>query len=445
MIEKAEKTIRDNDMLNENDKILVALSGGADSVCLCLVLMELGCRIGAAHINHMLRKEADEDELFVRRFCKKNGIDVYIKKADVGKIAKERHETTEEAGRRERYEFLNKIADEYGYSKIAVAHNKNDTVETVLLNIARGAGLKGMCAIPKKRGRIIRPLIDVKRCEIEEFLREKGQGYVTDMTNLGMDYARNKMRNAVIPILLSVNENFIDNAARTADILAEDLSFIENTARNFVKKENGTAYINKERFLKLDRAVKARCLIEAYGYAAGTDKNFEKKHIDIIINSIDTHTHKTVLDLPFGIVCAVRYNDIIFGKKKQSEDFFYTADVGDTVITDGLNIKLTFSLVEKEDVRYEKNVEFFDYGKMKIPLKIRNVREGDRMAPMGMNTEKKVKEILINSKIPKEERCMIPVIEENEIICMWGVKRSNLFKIDGSTEKILMIKGEKLC
>lgn len=443
MLEKIKNTIRESNMLESGDKILVALSGGADSVCLCLVLKELGYQIGAAHINHKIRTEADADMNFVSEFCETNKIALHILEKDVKALAKEEKISEELAGRDVRYAFFNETAEKYGYNKIAVAHNKNDNAETMLLNLLRGSGSRGLCAIPKTRGNIVRPLIDVKREEIENYLREKGQEFVTDKTNFDCDYTRNKIRNKVIPVLLEVNNNFVDNAFRTSEIIKEENEFLDECALKLVKFDKETSYINKEEFLNAHKAVKARAIHFAYEYASGTSKDLEKRHIDYMCENVKKETLGNIIELGFNTVCFAEYERICFAQKKDAESFEYELKTGESIEIREAGMRITAQYVFPENIVYGENTEYFDLETDKLIL--RSFKDGDVIIPMGMKSAKKLKEIFINEKIPQKERCKKIIVEKDGILCVVGVKRADCFKIKEDTKKVLMIKGEKLC
>ncbi|MGN0692521.1 MAG: tRNA lysidine(34) synthetase TilS [Oscillospiraceae bacterium] len=216
----------------EKGRILAALSGGADSVCLLLVLNEYCCEknitLSAIHINHCLRgEESDRDEQFCRELCMKYDIPLTVKRINVSAYCEEKGLSCEEGARILRYEAFDEAA-QGGY--IATAHNLNDSAETVILNLARGTGLKGLCGIPPVRGNIIRPLINIPRCDIEEYLSEKGQPYVTDSTNLTDDFNRNKIRHGILPILSEINGGFLENIGNMTRILRSENEHIEKEA-----------------------------------------------------------------------------------------------------------------------------------------------------------------------------------------------------------------------
>ena len=443
MLEKIKKTIENNNMLDAEDKVLVALSGGADSVCLVLALKELGYSIGAAHVNHKIRIDADNDVKFVSEFCNMLGISLHILEKDVKAVAKEQKISEELAGRNVRYDYFQATATEYGYSKIAVAHNKNDNVETMLLNLLRGSGSKGLCAIPNSRGNVVRPLIDVSRKEIEEYLEEKGQTFVTDKTNFECEYTRNKIRNVIIPHLLDVNQNFIDNASRTIEILKEENEFLDNCASQLVEFNEGIAYINKRKFLSVHRTIKARAIRIAYEYAAGTCKDLEKRHTDYIIETIKEETLGNIIELGFNTLCYGEYERVCFAQNTKPKPFKYELEAGKSVEISECGMRITAQYISASEIQYGKGIEYFDLQTDK--LIVRSFNEGDAMTPLGMELPKKLKDIFINQKVPQRERLKKIIIESDEILCVLGVKRSKHYKINNNTEKVLMIKGEKLC
>ncbi len=445
MLDKIKKIIADYNLLEENDKILVALSGGADSVCLCLVLKELGFNIGAAHINHKIREEAYDDVEFVKEFCKNNYIHLHLLEEDVRKIAAEEKVSEEVAGRNVRYSFFKKIAEEFGYDKIAVAHNQDDNAETVLLNLVRGTGSKGLCAIPLKRGNIVRPLLKTSREEIEEYLKSKKQSFVTDKTNFECNYNRNKIRNIVIPQIKEINPSFVDNVSRTSDIIREENEFLDMCAQKLVNfsENKKISCIRKKDFLSAHSAIKARALYLAYKYISGTGKDFEKRHIDFIVRNVNENTHGNIIELPFDTICFAEYDKICFSLKEKTGNFNVNLKVGEQVEIIQAGMLVTAKYVEVKDVVYGENTEYFDINTESITL--RSFENGDKIIPLGKTTPKKIKEIFINKKIPARQRVSKIIVETDEILCVLGVCRSNNFKINEETKKVLMIKGGKLC
>ena len=253
-------------LLPVSGTVLCAVSGGADSVYLLHRLLESGVQVECAHFNHCLRgAESDRDEAFVRALCEGLGVRARFGRGDVAAYAAEAGLGTEEAARRLRYAFLDRAADEAGAAAIATAHTADDNAETMLLNLARGAGLKGLCGIPERRGRIIRPILDTTRREIESWLAERGIAHVEDSTNLLDEYSRNRLRHRAVPALASVNPGFVRAASRTARLLRRDEEFLEGLAREFLGKH--TDGIPCAQLLELPLPVSTRALRLASGSA----------------------------------------------------------------------------------------------------------------------------------------------------------------------------------
>lgn len=230
------------DMLPAGARVLCAVSGGADSVCLLLQTLEeapaRGLAVFAAHYNHGLRgAESDRDEAFVRALCARLDVPCASERGDVAARARETGEGTEEAGRALRYAFLERAAAEWGCSRILTAHTADDNAETLLLNLARGAGGRGLGGIPPVRGIVARPMLTMTRAQVEEYLRARGEAHVEDASNGGDDYARNRVRHGAVPALRSVNAAFSRNASRAALLQREDEAFLESLARDFLDRE----------------------------------------------------------------------------------------------------------------------------------------------------------------------------------------------------------------
>ncbi|MBR6479307.1 MAG: tRNA lysidine(34) synthetase TilS [Clostridia bacterium] len=276
--EKVRGVVSRCEMLEDGDTVIVGLSGGADSTALLRVLCELkteyNLNLIAAHVNHGIRgAEADRDEAFCKELCKKLGVQIYAFHIDIPELAKERGVSLEVAGRDARYEFFTGLAGEKG--KIATAHNAQDTAETLLLNLCRGTGLKGLTGIPPVRfvehkagcrsdetvsTMVIRPLIECTREEIEAYLESLGQDYVTDSTNLEDDYTRNRIRHNVIPELVAVNENAMGNITRCISTLKDDSDFLEALAEELVSSSNRGDGLDTDALLAAPKPVLSRAV-----------------------------------------------------------------------------------------------------------------------------------------------------------------------------------------
>lgn len=403
MITKVKKTISIYDMFSGGDKVLVGLSGGPDSVCLLYILKEFGLKLYIAHLNHGFRgKESDGDQRFCEELGKRLGLPVFVKKVKIKK--------NEESARNARYKFLEDTAKKIGANKIALGHNADDQAETVLMRLLRGAGARGLSGIPPIRGIIIRPLINVWRKEILDYLKKRNIPYRIDSSNLGTDYFRNRIRHELIPYLSKYNPN-IKNILR-------------NTGRNMAMVKD-----------YLEGAVRQEFIIKT---AKNLGLNLTSEHVDNILSM------KKEVSLPKGIVARKEYGNLIFFRKKNRKKFIIELPINGRAEMPECNILITSMLCKKPRKIARKPFEVqLDYDKIPHPLKIRNRRQGDVFQPIGFKGRKKVKDIFIDEKIPERYRDSIPlVISGNEICWIPGYRIGEKFKITHDTKRVVNIKTE---
>ena len=289
--------IKKNNLIRENDKILVAVSGGPDSICLLNILYNIKERLKielyVAHVNHLIRKEAKSDAEFVKEFCDSKNIEFFYKECDVKEKAQTEKISTEEAGRNARYEFFEEIANKYNINKIAIGHNKNDLAETLIMNILRGTGTQGLKAILNKNGKYIRPLLDVDREKIEEYCEKNNLKPRIDLTNFENNYTRNKIRNIVIPyVKKEFNPNIVETLTRLSQIVTEEQNFINLEVEKAYKKillseESENIKISGKKFVEIHTAIQKRTILYIINRLFGNTKQIEKKHIEDIIKLIN--------------------------------------------------------------------------------------------------------------------------------------------------------------
>ncbi len=298
MEEEVLKTIKKFNMIQENDKIVVAVSGGPDSMTLLNILIGLSKKLNfevvVAHVNHMIRAVADLETQYVEEFCKSKNIKCFIKKVNVIEIAKSQKISTEEAGRNVRYDFFEEVYTKVNATKIAVAHNANDNAETVLMNIIRGTGVSGLKGIePVRMQKFIRPLIEIQRTDIEQYCIDMNLNPKFDESNKENIYTRNKIRNLLIPYLQeNYNPNIIESINRLSELAAQENDFIElvveksfnNVCEEF---EEGTITFNLKKFNQLEEFLKSKTILYAIFKIFKTTKGVEKKHIEDIIKLCD--------------------------------------------------------------------------------------------------------------------------------------------------------------
>ena len=292
--DKVLNTIKRYEQIKSGDTIVVGVSGGPDSICLLNVLKnlqnELKINIVVAHINHMIRKEADSETVFVQDFCEQRDIKCFVKKADVLQIAKEKKLGTEEVGRKIRYDFFEEVKNIVGGNKIATAHNANDNAETVLMNFLRGSGSTGLKGIePIRDNKLIRPIIECTRQEIEQYCNEKGLNPKYDKTNQENIYTRNKIRNMLIPYIQeNFNPNIIETINRMSNLIATDEMYFKSIVKQsyketFISRTEKEIILDLKKFNVLEKVISSRLIIYTINELLGTTNGIEKIHIEDVI------------------------------------------------------------------------------------------------------------------------------------------------------------------
>lgn len=451
------KYIQENDLVSKGEGIVVGLSGGPDSVCLlnllCALREKMNLKIVAAHINHMLRAEdADKDEEYARSLCKRLNVEFFCKKIDINKYSKENGVSSETAGREVRYDFFDYIMEKVGFSKIATAHNSNDQAETVLMRIMRGTGLEGLTGIPVKRDeRYIRPILFMERKNIEEYCKECGLEPRIDESNLERLYSRNKVRLDILPYMKkNFNQDIVETINRMVLLLQEDNRYImEQVDKCYIDnctKCDEEVIISRSAF-ECDNAIINRIIRRAIKEVGGNKYDVEVKHIKEVISLKDMKTNKKI-DLPSGIYAQNIYGDIFIRLKSNKNKDEYEELV---LSKEGmLHKEIYFKdyIFNFEVSAYEKNIDFiknneikyFNYDNINGNIIIRQRKEGDKIIPLGMKGNKKVKDIFIDLKIPQEDRDVIPIIQFGDDIA-WVVpmKVSDKYKVTDATKNILKI------
>lgn len=465
MKEKVLGYIGENSMISKGDKVLVALSGGPDSVCLLNILKELkenlDIEIFAAHLNHCIRgKEADNDEEYSKLLCEKLNIKFYSRSVKVEEMAKELGISSEMAGRKARYDFFDDIKKKENIDKIAVAHNANDQAETILMRIMRGTGMDGLEGIkPVRDNKYIRPILCLTRAEIEEYCKMKMLAPKIDKTNLEPIYARNKVRLELIPYIQeNFNEDIINTLNRFSSITSRDNSYMDEMTEKAFKKyvtiSKERVVIGKECF-KEHVAIVTRVIRKAIETIVNSLNNFQQVHILDIINLQGTNGGKYI-NLPMNILAENTYGDIVL-RLKNDDVIEYSPlkislkDIDKEQLQKGIFIGNIFNynifirlIMKNKSINISGNTytRYFEFP-IDSDIVIRRRAQGDRFSPYGMSGNKKLKDLFMDMKVPKEERENIPIVLFNNVIT-WivGYRTSNNFKIDKNTKQILEIKAE---
>ena len=443
--------IEENHMLDTCKTMILGVSGGADSVCLLLLMKEICTERGITpvviHIEHGIRgEESVADARFVENLCEKLGVTFQQYSFSVEKIAKECAESTEEAGRRLRYESFSRVAEQYEAAKIAVAHNQDDNAETMLLNLARGTGLRGLCGIPPVRGNIIRPLLCVDRAEIEAFLAQKKQPYRTDATNLLDAYARNRIRHDAMKALSGVNERAVAHMQQTAEMVRDAVGYLEAETKRAAgvcaEKAEGGVLLKDERFCKYDEFMQKQILYELFTQIAENRKDIAKEHIDKIFALRKRQVGKRV-DLPYECMAKRTYDGVYIGRREaegasreKTEQAFAAGNA-----SEHFRFQIIENNAEIGEIPKNKYTKWFDYDRINLRLQIRTRQAGDYFILDESGQKKQLKSYFINEKIPKELRDQILLLAAgNHILWVVGYRISAYYKVTEKTKRILEVQ-----
>lgn len=428
------------------------MSGGPDSVFLYYFLKnikeEYNLELFFAHINHLLRgKNADADEKFVKKLGEKENIETFILREDVKEYSLNHKLSIEEAGREVRYNYFEKIKEEKNADKVALAHNLDDNVETFLFRMMRGTSLNGLCGIPLIRDFYIRPIMNIYKKDILDYLKENNYKYAIDESNEENIYTRNKIRLELIPY---IEKNFNINFKEKINNLINEINEVENYFKqnidllSFVEKDNS---INIEKIAIFPIYIKSKII---HNYLKISNINYNQNKIKDIISILETEGSKQI-DIDKEFVLKKDYNKIYIEKINKCDKI----DVNETILEIGKSIKYNNYIINSEiKILYDndriirnKNMIFLDYNKLNDKKKfiIRKRNEGDIFFPKGMKGKKKLKEFFINEKISKFERDSIPIVINGEnIVWVAGKRESENYKIDNNTEKVVVLHIEEV-
>lgn len=460
MMKKIEQYVEQYHMIENGDRIIAGISGGADSVCLLFALLafkkDMDIEIIAVHVNHGIRGEdAVRDERFVQKLCEDHQVECEVYHEDVELIAKKRKQSVEEAGRIVRREDFAKALIKHRGTKIAMAHHQNDNAETLLMNLARGAGLKGLGGIRPINGNVIRPLLCLTRREIEDDLAEKGQEYCQDETNEQDDYTRNRLRHFVIPFLEEqVNSQAVRHMNEAMEQVCQVWEYMEEQGTKGCREcvsetPEGGIFIEESAFGKLHPAIQKQLVRTCLIKAAGEERNITMPHVEAVTGLFEKQSGRS-LDLPYAVMAVRTYDGILLEKKKAvREETFLPRQLNVPGITEIPELNMTiccrilelpadFSLKQVPQKAYTK---WFDYDIIKSSLIVRTRQSRDSIVIDKAGRKQKIKSYFINEKIPAKDRESLPMIaDDGQIVWIPGYRMSSAYQITLQTQRILEIK-----
>jgi tRNA(Ile)-lysidine synthase len=497
--------IQEHRLVSSQHCLLVAVSGGPDSVCLLHILTrlqtELELRLHVAHLNHQLRgTEAEADASYVYQLAQQLGIPATIEQRDVKAYQARQHLSLEEAAREVRYTFLTQVARSIDADRVAVGHTVDDHIETILMHLIRGTGTRGLrglqpCSRWQSSGNsltIIRPLLPLSRQETADYCHHHELMPKIDASNLSLSPLRNRIRHQLLPILQSYNPQVVEALLRTGRIAGDDLDFIDKEIGQLwsevVQEQENTIILGKERFLELPSALRRHLLRTAIEKLLGNLKDIEARHIEEIMTALTKPAGKR-LNLPRGLIFSIEYNKYLLGTDPAALSPFPTLDdevelklPGKTLLT-GWHIEATIIAPENmkdedstprsfiqerlkglrpfknysspspskergiQGVRLIDNLltAYFDYDKTGEKILVRPRKPGDRFQPLGVSQPKKLGEFMIDSKIPHSWRGRIPIVcSPQQVLWVVGWRIDERVKVTEETKQILCLKFERI-
>ncbi|MDD4923913.1 MAG: tRNA lysidine(34) synthetase TilS [Dehalococcoidales bacterium] len=466
--------ILENRLVSRGDCLLLAVSGGADSVCLLNVMLslkeELGIKLHAAHLDHQLRaEESQADAAYVYELAQSLDIPVTVSKADVRGYQKKHRLSLEEAAREVRYDFLVETAAAIGTDIIATGHTLDDQVETIMLHIIRGSGIAGLVGLNAKSKRllnghqvdIIRPLLEISREETQQYCLEHNLAARLDSTNQSMSILRNRIRLKLLPELKKYNPGFVESLLRTAAIAADEIAFLdgelEKVWKSVVIGQDEAVILDKEQFDAMPNALKHHLLRVVIKNLLGTLKDIEERHIEEIMGVLGKQAGKYI-NLPYGLVFAVEYGRYLLGRDTKALCPFPGITAQSVIKVPGITAISGWSIeasVTDNNLPVDGDNQFtayLDADKCGVNLAVRRRIEGDRFQPLGFDTPKRLNRFMIDLKIPQAWRERVPLVcchgqglpVHGQIIWVAGYRIDDRYKVTADTERVLKIEFKRV-
>lgn len=442
MLEKFESFVSDNNLFSKDDRILIALSGGVDSVVLSHLMCRANYKISLAHCNFHLRdEESNRDEAFVRSWAKENNIPLFVKEFDTYQYMKENKLSLEMAARDLRYNWFNSLLESEGFTCLCTAHHLDDSIETFFINLLRGTGIAGLHGIKVKNDKIIRPLLFATREEILSYAKQNNISYVEDSTNSETKFTRNKIRHNLFPVLREINPNFEFALKKDIEYL-NDTEFIfrreiEKTKKEIIETEQEVIKINISKLKQLNP-------LKIYLYEILSEYGFNETNINDILSCLDEISGKQFFSKTHRLVKDRQYIFIDEIKNNTTNDFFLIDNCQSSLI---YPLKMQIELLR--DLKFiniskDKNIAMLDADLLKFPLILRKWRQGDSFVPFGMKKEKKLSDYFTSNKyslLDKESQWIL--CSEEKIVWLVSERIDDRFRISNKTKNILKIEVEK--
>ena len=425
------KTVEQYQMLEKGDNVLLGISGGPDSMALLDLLYKkretYGIRLFVVHVDHRLRPEAKEEAEYVRSFTEKREIPFRLFSVDVQQYAKMHHMSFEQAGHEVRFSCFQEAAKEWQITKIALGHHRDDRVETVLMHMIQGTGLDGLCAMPARDGKLIRPLANVSKEDLIRYCEEGKIRYFTDQTNLETDCLRNKIRLELIPQMEQYNGKVKEGILRMEESASADLDFLEKTVdslcETYEKKTEGGISFPKNPIRDAHTAIQRRLLRRLYRNLTGTERNLTFRHTEQMRQMLSQDRTVGRISLPGHVIFSCVYEEVRMQYEQNDSETSYCVawDLSKTLRITGIGEFSARKLSGAVSAYKDLHTVFTDAQQTASVLQIRTRKSGDQVQPVGMNGHKSLKKFMIDRKIPAKERARLPIVTSgDEIIWIPG-------------------------
>ncbi len=438
MLDRVKKYIEEHKLFARNNRILLAVSGGIDSMVMAAIFVESGYKIGIAHCNFSLRgEEADKDEQLVERFAIKNKLPYYSVRFNTKEYAKAHSVSIQMAARKLRYDWFRRLCVEHSFQYIATAHNLDDKIETFFLNLTRGTGIKGLSGMPPKSNDIIHPLLFASRKEIEEYAKVNGVAFREDATNATTYYARNRIRHNVVPEFCTINPSFYNTMEENMQRIAQANRLVQQALNKLVQKacrqDNAMYVVAIEQLLQYQPlSLFLFELLSPFGFTADTINDIEKALTEQAGKQFFSPTHQLVKNRDELLISPITI--------KENEEYLIAEGTKEIA----LPIELSFEAVcgtSVKSLKASNNVAYINADRLVYPLMLRKWKEGDSFVPFGMSGKKKLSDFFIDNKlslIDKQQQWVL--LSGNDIVWIIGQRTDNRYRVDENTKTVLKIE-----
>ncbi|MCX6010063.1 MAG: tRNA lysidine(34) synthetase TilS [Chloroflexi bacterium] len=465
--QRAIKFIHERNLFSAGDKLVVAVSGGGDSVCLLHILAqwrkELGVELHVAHLNHQLRgAESDSDDSYVSDLARRLDVSATIECRDVAAYRDQKGGSLEEAAREVRYSFLTEVARGIGTSKVVVAHTRDDHIETIVMHLLRGAGTTGLRGLQPRsvlpygenssQLEVVRPLLEVTRQETLDYCQRYNLAPRSDSSNVSLSFLRNRVRLELLPVLRSYNPSIDKVLLRLADIAGGDISFIEEQAsllwKELAREEGDVIYLNMSKMVASPRAMQRQIFRRAVKQLRGNLKDVEADHIEAMIDFLSKPAGKK-LCLPDGLTLSTEYGRLVLASAQASicplPPLKGVSNINIPGETDLPGWRVRADIIQEVVGDENGLAASFDLDKVGKELTVRRRRPGDRFQPLGMSQTKKLQDFMVDSRIPRSWRDRVPLIcSPKQILWVVGWRIDDRVKVTGNTKEVLRLQLERL-